>query len=179
MHRDNPEVTQCPIARGLDRVGERWSILILRDALLGSTRFEQFQKSLGVSSNILTRRLNTLVDAGMLQRRRYSAHPPRDAYVLTDQGRDFRPVLWGLLAWGNRHLAPEGPSVVIVDAATGAVADPILVDRASLRPLTAPTFRTASGAAAGEQIRQRHRPMIEAAEPTANPTAPATGGFHV
>src|SRR5580700_10868783 len=114
----------CPIARSLDRVGEWWSILILRDALRGVTRFEDFRRSLGVAPNMLTRRLGALVEAGLLERRRYSEHPPRDEYVLTARGRDFRPVLLSLLAWGNRHFAPEGASVQLFDAATGAVADP-------------------------------------------------------
>ena len=120
----------CPIARSLERVGEWWSMLIMRDALHGYTRFDQFQKSLGIAPNMLTRRLNALVEAGLLERRRYSEHPPRDEYVPTARGRDFRPVLVALLAWGNRHFAPEGASVQIVDAKTGAAADPICVDRA-------------------------------------------------
>ncbi len=103
----------CPIARSLERVGEWWSILILRDALHGYTRFDQFQKSLGIAPNMLTRRLNALVEAGLLERRRYSAHPPRDEYVLTARGRDFRPVIVALLAWGNKHFAPEGASVLL------------------------------------------------------------------
>lgn len=142
MRRKSFEGMTCPIARSLERVGEWWSILILRDAFLGATRFEQFQKSLDIAPNMLTRRLAALVEAGLLERRRYSERPPRDEYVLTERGRDFRPVLWSLLAWGNRHFAPEGPSVVIVDGETGAVADPVLVDRASGRPLDAPPFRT-------------------------------------
>ena len=77
---------QCPIARSLERVGERWSILILRDAFHGLTRFDQFQDSLGIAPNILARRLKSLVEAGMLERRRYSAHPPRDEYLLTERG---------------------------------------------------------------------------------------------
>src|SRR5271163_2403430 len=136
MRHTSFETMQCPIARGLERVGEWWSILILRDAFLGATRFEQFQKSLRIVPTSLTRRLNALVEGGMLERRRYSERPPRDEYLLTDRGRDFRSVLWALLAWGNRHFAPEGPSVVIVDAATGAVAEPVMMDRVSLRPLT-------------------------------------------
>jgi DNA-binding HxlR family transcriptional regulator len=130
---------QCPIARSLERVGEWWSILILRDAFNGLTRFDQFQKSLDIAPNMLTRRLNGLVESGLLERRRYSERPPRDEYVLTERGRDFRPVLWSLLAWGNKHFAPEGPSVVVADSITGAVADPVLVDRASGRLLAAPT----------------------------------------
>jgi hypothetical protein len=91
---------------------------------------------------MLTRRLAALVEAGMLERRRYSEHPPRDEYVLTDRGRDFRPVLLSLLAWGNRHFAPEGPSVEIVHTATGVPADPILVDRHTGLPVDGPEYRT-------------------------------------
>ncbi|MBV8704920.1 MAG: helix-turn-helix transcriptional regulator, partial [Acetobacteraceae bacterium] len=127
MQRKSFSAMQCPIARSLERVGEWWSILILRDAFHGLTQFDQFQKSLGIAPNMLARRLNALVENGLLQRRRYSERPPRDEYVLTERGRDFRPVLWALLAWGNKHFAPEGPSVVVVDAETGTEADPVLV----------------------------------------------------
>jgi len=146
----------CPIARSLERVGEWWSILILRDALHGLTRFDQFQKSLGIAPNMLARRLNALVDAGLLERRRYSEHPPRDEYVLTARGRDFRPVLVALLAWGNRHFAPEGASVLLVDAKTGAAVDPILVDSATGRPIKEPDFALAAGPAATEGVRRRY-----------------------
>jgi DNA-binding HxlR family transcriptional regulator len=147
---------QCPIARSLERVGEWWSILILRDAFLGLTRFDQFQKSLEIAPNILTRRLTTLVDSGLLERRRYSERPPRDEYVLTERGRDFRPVLWTLLAWGNKHFAPEGASVVIVNSETGVAADPVLVDRSSGQPLRAPEFTAAAGPAADDTLRKRY-----------------------
>src|SRR5580704_6464889 len=119
MRRKSFSYMQCPIARSLERVGEWWSILILRDASLGLTRFDEFQESLGIAPNILTRRLKALVEAGLLERRRYSERPPRDEYVLTQAGRDFRPVLWALLAWGNKHFAPEGASVVVIDSKTG------------------------------------------------------------
>ena len=156
MRRKSFGNMQCPIARSLERVGEWWSILILRDAALGLTRFDQFQESLGIAPNILTRRLKALVEAGLLERRRYSDKPPRDEYVLTEAGRDFRPVLWALLAWGNRHFAPEGKSVVIVDSETGAEAEPMLVDRKSGRPLLPPGFRSAAGPAADARTRGRH-----------------------
>ena len=132
----------CPIARSLDRVGEWWSILILRDALRGVTRFEDFRKNLGVAPNMLTRRLNALVELGLLERRRYSERPPRDEYVPTARGRDFRPVLLALLAWGNRHFAPEGPSVEVVNRETGVAADPVLVDRHTGLPVDGPAYRT-------------------------------------
>ena len=156
MRRKSFGNMQCPIARSLERVGEWWSILILRDAAHGLTRFDEFQGSLGIAPNILTRRLKALVEAGLLKRRRYSERPPRDEYVLTQAGRDFRPVLWALLAWGNKHFAPEGASVVIVDTQTGAEADPVLIDRNSGRPLFPPQFRSAAGPAADARTRHRH-----------------------
>lgn len=130
----------CPIARGLDRVGEWWSILILRDAFAGASRFEAFQKNLGIAPGMLTRRLNALVEGGLLERRRYSDKPPRDEYLLTERGRDFRPVLLAMMAWGNRHFAEDGIRVQMVEAATGVPADPILVDRRTGRPLVEPDF---------------------------------------
>ncbi|WP_235471377.1 winged helix-turn-helix transcriptional regulator [Herbaspirillum hiltneri] len=89
-------------------VGEWWSILILRDCLRGLTRFDQFQKNLAISPNMLTRRLQTLVDAGLLERRRYCEHPPRHEYILTERGRDFRIVIAAMYDWGSRHLPIEG-----------------------------------------------------------------------
>lgn len=147
---------QCPIARSLDHVGEWWSILILRDALLGYTRFDQFAKSLGIAPNMLTRRLNALVERGLLERRPYSARPLRYEYVLTERGRDFRPVIWALLAWGNRNFAPEGASVLLVDEETGRPADPVLIDRNSGAMMTSPRFRPAAGPAADERTRRRY-----------------------
>jgi DNA-binding HxlR family transcriptional regulator len=148
MQRKSFGSMTCPIARSLERVGEWWSILILRDAFRGLTRFDQFQKSLDIAPNMLTRRLSTLVDSGLLERRAYSDHPPRYEYVLTERGRDFRPVLWALLAWGNRHFAPEGPSVIVVDTETGEPADPVLVDRRTGKEMAEPAFRSVPAAAA-------------------------------
>src|SRR5947209_2135467 len=140
MQRKSFRDMPCPIARGLDRVGEWWSILILRNAVHGFTRFDEFQKSLGIAPNMLTRRLNALVEAGLLQRRRYSERPPRDEYLVTERGRDFRSVVIALLAWGNRHFAPEGPSVMLVNGDTGAAVDPILADPETGLPVNAPPY---------------------------------------
>jgi DNA-binding HxlR family transcriptional regulator len=155
MQRTRLDKTQCPVARSLDRVGEWWSILILRDAMQGLTRFDEFQKSLGIAPNILSRRLNKLVESGLLERRKYSDHPERFEYVLTERGEDFRAVLWSLIAWGNRHFAPEGPSLVLVDTSTGLWADPVLVDSKSGKPMLAPEFRPVAGPASGPAIRSR------------------------
>jgi len=155
MKHKNLAGMPCPIARSLDRVGEWWSILILRDALGGMTRFEEFQKSLKIAPNMLTRRLNALVEAGFLARRRYSEHPPRHEYIVTERGRDFRPILIALIAFGNRHFAPEGASVSIVDAVSGAPAEPILVDRLTGRPLVSSEFELIAGPAASEAMKAR------------------------
>jgi DNA-binding HxlR family transcriptional regulator len=155
QHKDLGNL-QCPIARSLERVGEWWSILILRDAFQGLTRFDQFQKSLGIAPNMLTRRLNTLVDSGLLERRPYSERPLRHEYVLTPRGRDFRTVIWALLAWGNKHFAPEGETIVVVDTATGERAEPVVVDGRSGRPLRAPEFAVVPGPAANEHVRRRY-----------------------
>jgi len=157
MKRKSFGAMPCPIARGLERVGEWWSILILRDAFAGLTRFDEFQKSLGIAPGMLTRRLTALAEAGLLERHRYNEHPPRDEYRLTERGRDFRPVLLAMMTWGNRHFAPEGASVLLVDAVTGAEADPILVDRASGRPVIGPDFILAPGPAATAATHARLR----------------------
>jgi DNA-binding HxlR family transcriptional regulator len=167
MQRKSFDGMPCPIARSLERVGEWWSILILRDAFAGMTRFDAFQKSLGIAPNMLTRRLTALVEAGLLERRRYNEHPPRDEYVLTARGRDFRPVLLAMMAWGNRHFAPEGATVLMVDAVTGAVADPVLVDRATGRPVDSSDYVLAPGPAASETLRRRLRGGAEEKAPGA------------
>ena len=154
MRRKRLDRSQCPIARSLERVGEWWSMLILRDAMNGITRFDEFQKNLGVAPNMLTRRLRSLVEAGLLERRRYSARPPRYEYRLTDSGRDFRPVLIALLAWGNRHFAPEGESVQLASRKSGKVAVPILVDETTGRPLTDHEYELVPGPAAALRTRR-------------------------
>jgi DNA-binding HxlR family transcriptional regulator len=145
----------CPVGRTLERVGDAWSLMILRDASQGLTRFDQFRKSLGVAPNILTDRLGRLVEAGFLERRRYSARPPRDEYVLTALGRDFTPVLQALMAFGNRNFAKEGVSTQLVDAATGEPAEPVLVDARTGRRLDDGGFRLAAGPAADEAVLAR------------------------
>ena len=147
--------TLCPVARTVDRVGDAWSLMILRDAFHGLTRFDQFQKSLGVAPNILTRRLAKLVEAGMLERRRYNARPPRDEYVLTAQGRDFWPVLVAMMAYGNRHFAREGVASQLVDLQTGAPAEPVLADATTGRRLDPAAFKFAAGPAADPAVLAR------------------------
>jgi DNA-binding HxlR family transcriptional regulator len=103
----------CSIARTLELIGERWTILILRDAFLGVRRFDDFQRSLGVARNVLQARLERLVENEILERVRYQERPERFEYRLTDKGLDLWPVLISLISWGDRHAASSGPPVLI------------------------------------------------------------------
>ncbi len=94
----------CPVARSLSVIGDRWTMLIVRDCFLGKSRFEEFQKSLGITRHVLSDRLKRLVDQGVLERNAYSQRPQRYAYSLTDKGRDFAPALIGLKDWGKKHM---------------------------------------------------------------------------
>ena len=129
MDEENFAQGPCPIARGLARVGDTWSMLILRDASQGITRFDQFRKSLGIAPTILTRRLAALTEDGLLEKRRYSDHPPRDEYVLTQAGRDFLPVLTMISTWVRKHYAGGGEMTRLVDAELGTDVQPLLVDQ--------------------------------------------------
>jgi DNA-binding HxlR family transcriptional regulator len=103
----------CSAARALEVIGERWTVLIIRDAFLGLRRFDEFQRSLGVARNVLQARLTGLVENGIFERVRYQDRPERFEYRLTEKGVDLWPVVVSLLAWGDRHAAPDGPPVVI------------------------------------------------------------------
>jgi DNA-binding HxlR family transcriptional regulator len=132
----------CSIARALEVVGERWSLLILRNALFaGSTRYSDFQRSLGVASNVLQSRLDGFVDAGLMRRHRYSEQPQLHEYLLTEKGRAFAPSLIALTEWGDRFAAPDGPPVLyrhprcgsdvhseLVCASCGRLDDPVEVE---------------------------------------------------
>jgi DNA-binding HxlR family transcriptional regulator len=105
-----PYDLRCPIARSLDIVGERWTILILRDLVVGGPRkFHDFERSLsGIGPNTLSARLKRLEEAGIIERRFYEQHPPRAEYVLTAKGEELRPVLRTLFEWGQRHTRFSG-----------------------------------------------------------------------
>jgi DNA-binding HxlR family transcriptional regulator len=119
LQRDYPDQV-CSIARSLEIVGERWTLLILRDAVLGLTRFEDFQEKLGIASNVLTNRLKLLCDEQVLERIPDPQRPGRPKYVLTDKGRELAPALILLMKWGDRHYAtPNGPPRLTLHAGCG------------------------------------------------------------
>jgi len=146
---------ECPCAATVAVVGEWWSILILRDAMQGFTRFDQFQRSLGIAPNMLTRRLRHLTGAGIFERRLYSARPARHEYVLTAKGRDFFPVIAVMVAWGNRHLARSGPSLLLADRSSGRVLEPVVVDAADGQPIDTASVVAVAGPKASRQMLER------------------------
>lgn len=111
LNRDY-EGQNCSVARALEVVGERWSLLIVRDVFLGLRRFEELQQSLGIARNVLTDRLNRLVEEGVLERVRYSERPERFEYRLTRKGRDLNIALAGLRQWGDKYLSDKPPRVL-------------------------------------------------------------------
>ena len=104
MQPKSPSILECPVGRAVETVGEWWSILILRDAFQGATKFDEFSQSLGIAPNILSRRLAHLTESGMFVRRRYHQRPPRYEYVLTDKGKSLGPIVKAMRDWGNKHL---------------------------------------------------------------------------
>lgn len=110
----------CSIAKALEIVGERWTLLIVRDVMNGNRRFGELQKGLGVARNVLSARLQRLVEEDILERRPYQSSPERYEYFLTEKGLDLWPALVALLAWGDRHSPePNGPPMLIVHKGCG------------------------------------------------------------
>jgi DNA-binding HxlR family transcriptional regulator len=155
----------CSIARCLEVVGERWSLLIVRDALfIGSTRYSDFQRSLGIATNVLKDRLDGFVDAGIMRRHRYSKQPELYEYLLTPKGRDLAPALIALTEWGDRWAAPDGPPILYTHTACGSAVSQAVVC-ATCGPLDDPVgvqVRPGPGMPA-ERIEFMHKLMAPAA----------------
>ncbi len=115
----------CSLAQTVEIIGERWTLLILRDAFSGARRFEQFQKNLGIARNILTQRLKALVDQGILEKK--PAESGRFEYRLTDKGLDLQPILMAITHWGDKYTAPDGPRITFIERATGNPVEPMSV----------------------------------------------------
>jgi len=138
------------VGRALALVGERWTLLILREAFFGVRRFGQLARNLNIPRPTLSARLRTLVAAGLLERVPYSRDPERHEYRLTDAGRDLFPAIVALMRWGDEHLShPNGPPIVLRHDACGEIADPRLtcrhcgqqIDARSVTPEPGPGFR--------------------------------------
>jgi len=130
----NLEAQPCLIARSLSLVGDAWSMLILRDAHSGLTRFDQFRRSLGIAPTMLTKRLAALTQDGLLETRRYNDRPPRDEYVLTQSGRDYLPVLLAIQGWGQAHCNASDVTRFLDDE-TGIEIEPVMIDKHTGAPI--------------------------------------------
>jgi DNA-binding HxlR family transcriptional regulator len=135
----------CSVAQCLEVVGEWWSMLIVRDAFLGVTRFDEFQQRLGISRNILNLRLAHLVEHGVLRKRLYSERPPRYEYRLSAKGRELWPVLTAMRQWGDTFAAPDGPPLEVVHQGCRQVADAVMTCSHCGDRLTARDVRAVPG----------------------------------
>ncbi|MET0325825.1 MAG: helix-turn-helix domain-containing protein [Ilumatobacteraceae bacterium] len=150
----------CSVARTVDIIGDWWTPLVLRECCYGVRRFEDFQRVLGIGRNVLTQRLNRLVDEGLLERVRYCQHPPRDEYVLTTKGSDFWPVLAAIGAWGDAHLAgEEGPPLVMHHTTCDHDTTPMVVCAHCREPLAQDDVRTRFGPGYPEHVKARARAL--------------------
>jgi DNA-binding HxlR family transcriptional regulator len=132
----------CPVARGLSVVGDRWTMLVLRDCFLGIRRFEEFQVRLGITRHVLTDRLRKLEAAGVLRREPYQDRPPRYEYRLTEKGRQLYPVIVSLIVWAERHQPADKPSPYeLLDRDSGVPIAPVLIDEVTGRPIEAARVR--------------------------------------
>jgi DNA-binding HxlR family transcriptional regulator len=150
MRRTSLAEMHCSIAQSLEVIGEWWTPLILRDALMGVTRFEQFQRRLGIARNVLAQRLERLVARGILEQVQYHERPTRYEYRLTPMGRDLWPVLTLLRQWGDTWLAPGGPPVLNVHTTCGHTATAELICSHCREPLRAADLRLEHGPGAPE-----------------------------
>jgi DNA-binding HxlR family transcriptional regulator len=136
MRRTRFDTWPCSIARTVDLIGDWWTPLVMREAFYGARRFEEFQRRLGLSRNVLTQRLDRLVDEDMLVRAPYNDRPVRYEYRLTDKGRDFFTVLAAMISWGDRWLAgPNGPPIELRHRETGLAVHPVVVDAETRQPI--------------------------------------------
>lgn len=146
---------ECPVARSVAEVGDAWRVLIVRDALLGFRRFDEFARNLGIAPNILTQRLNALVVAGLLEKQVYQHRPTRYEYVPTLKAREFALVLAALATWGTRWLSPQGAAVTMVDRNTGELVEATMRGRASHRACATDDLKFVPGPNAGPETLAR------------------------
>jgi DNA-binding HxlR family transcriptional regulator len=136
----------CSIAGALEVVGERWSLLIVRNIFLGLRRFDEIQQNLGIARNVLQKRLTRLIDGGVVEKRLYQERPPRHEYRLTDKGVDLWPTIVALMQWGDRHAAPAaGPPVLLEHRGCGGGVDQHRVCETCGTPLAAADVRGVPG----------------------------------
>jgi len=186
MQRKTFDNMNCSIARALDQIGEWWSLLIVRECTLGTTRFDQFQERLGIARNILTNRLKRLIDVGILEKVALDENERRAGYRLTAKGEELFPVLVALLQWGDKWgMGGEGPPIRLVEHETGETLGPVGPYSSSGRLLGIRDVRMETGpggtASTAEVVASRNRAILgidgkqalQASLPSAKAPSPA------
>jgi DNA-binding HxlR family transcriptional regulator len=164
MLRNDYENQTCSIAAALEVVGERWSLLIVRDVMLGVRRFDEMQANLGVARNVLQTRLTRLADHGVLEKRLYQERPPRYEYLLSEKGLDLWPAIVALMKWGDRHAAtPAGPPVLLEHKHCGGAVDEHRICASCGSRLSVRDVRAQPGPGASEDHPLRRREARAAA----------------
>lgn len=135
----------CSIARCLEVLGDRWTLLVVRNALVGMTRFDDFQRNLGLAPNVLSDRLARLCQEGVLERVQYADRPVRHEYVPTAKGRELWSVLTAMLEWGDRYYAPQGPPRLLLHAGCGGSVVQRLACEQCGKPVAPEEIATAPG----------------------------------
>jgi DNA-binding HxlR family transcriptional regulator len=164
MKRSSFENQVCSVAEALSEVGEWWTLLILREAFFGTQRFTDFQARLGIARNILTARLNKLVETGILVPHVASGRGNPRLYRLTEKGREVLPVFIALMQWGDRWINNGKAPIQVIEAATGEEIEQVRVRSRDGRPLAARDMRVAPGPGADADIRQRFGAAASAGE---------------
>ncbi|MGN9846425.1 winged helix-turn-helix transcriptional regulator [Nonomuraea sp. H19] len=161
MRRTRFDTWPCSIARTVDLVGDWWTPLVMREAFYGARRFAEFQQGLGLSRNVLTQRLDRLVEEGMFERVPYQKRPVRHEYRLTDKGRDFFTVLAAMIRWGDRWLSDSGgPPIELRDRETGLPIDIDVVDARTGRPIDVRQIVVTPGPGLPEELGELLRETI-------------------
>ncbi|MGF6767947.1 DNA-binding HxlR family transcriptional regulator [Paraburkholderia sp. GAS199] len=169
MYRKRLTGTNCSIARALDEVGEWWTLLIVRECAQGTTRFDEFQSELGIARNVLTARLERLVELEIIERFPLAERANTFGYRLTEKGTELFPVLVALMQWGDKWLTPNGKArIAMVDDATGSPVDPLTVRSGKGKALTFRDIRYVPGPGATETtevvIESRNQRVLGAAK---------------
>jgi DNA-binding HxlR family transcriptional regulator len=163
LNRDYPD-QDCSAAYTLEFVGERWTLLVIRDIFAGLRRFDEIQRDLGIARNVLSSRLQRLVDEGILERRPYSLNPPRDEYFLTEKGIDLWPILITMMRWGDRNGDwPDGPPLIVLHKGCGGHMDDHFICESCGERMGARDAYVAPGPGATPRVIERARSERQAA----------------